>query len=249
MWDFLPTPVIIAHRGDKAYAPENTLSAFEQAAKKGADAIEFDVKLSADGQVIVLHDPTVDRTTNGSGKVSKLTLNELRSLDAGIQFPGLFPNEKIPTLEEVFTAVGKRLFMNIELSNYFTPTDSLVEKVSNLVKEHGMDNRVFFSSYLPCNLHKAHRFLPNVPQGLLTAAGYLGFLGRNFGWRNNYDALNPTMATVTANLIKRVHATGKRVITWTVNKEMDIKRMVDLNVDGIITDDPALALRVLGRSS
>src|SRR5512136_2702473 len=98
MWIDAPRPIIIAHRGDKSHAPENTLAAFSLAAEEGADAIEFDVKLSADGQVIVLHDQTVDRTTNGKGNVSRLPLTALRELDAGMWFSEQYRGEKIPTL-------------------------------------------------------------------------------------------------------------------------------------------------------
>ena len=129
MWSDLPSPVIIAHRGDKTHAPENTLAAFKSAAENGADAIEFDVKLTADGRIIVLHDPTVNRTTNGLGKISQLPYAAVRELDAGAWFSEEFRGECIPTLDEVFETVGKRLYMNIELTNYATPFDNLVPKV------------------------------------------------------------------------------------------------------------------------
>jgi glycerophosphoryl diester phosphodiesterase len=247
MWNDLPVPIVIGHRGDKLYAPENTLSSFKQAAEKGADAVEFDVKLTADQQVIVLHDPTVDRTTNGSGKVAKLSLEEIRRFDAGIQYPGKFPNEKIPTLEEVFETVGRRLFMNIELTNYSTPNDGLVTKVVELVKNHGMENRVLFSSFFPWNLQKAGTLLPETPCALLTMRGWKGYLGRSFGWRGGCAALNPFMTDVNAGLVFRVHTAGKRINAWTVTAEDDIKRMIGLGVDGIITGDPALTFRLLGR--
>lgn len=247
MWNDLPVPIVIGHRGDKLYAPENTLSSFKQAAEKGADAVEFDVKLTADQQVIVLHDPTIDRTTNGSGKVAKLSLEEIRRFDAGILYPGKFLNEKIPTLEEVFETVGRRLFMNIELTNYSTPNDGLVTKVVELVKNHGMENRVLFSSFFPWNLQKAGTLLPDTPCALLTMRGWKGFLGRSFGWRGGCAALNPFMTDVNAGLVFRVHTAGKRINAWTVTAEDDIKRMIGLGVDGIITGDPALTFHLLGR--
>ncbi len=247
MWTDLPAPVIVAHRGDEAYAPENTLSAFKQAADKGADAVEFDVKLTADGQVIILHDQTVDRTTNGTGNAAKLTLAALRDLDAGVQFPGQFPGEKIPTLDEVFESIGKRIYMNIELKNYSTPFDMLVPKVTQILKNHGMQKRVLFSSFLARNLKKARLLIPEVPRGLLAIPGVLGFLGRTFGWHGDYAALHPHVTDVNIDLVNRVHAAGKRVNAWTATTEADIKRMIGLGVDGIITNDPALALRLLER--
>ncbi len=183
MWNDLPIPIVIGHRGDKLFAPENTLSSFRQAAEKGADAVEFDVKLTADRQVIVLHDQMVDRTTDGSGNVAKMSLGDVRKLNAGIQFPGQFPNEKIPTLEEVFDTVGNQLLMNIELTNYTTPTDDLVGKVVELVKKHQMETRVLFSSFFPWNLTLARKLLPVSPRALLTMRGWKGYWGRSFGWR------------------------------------------------------------------
>jgi glycerophosphoryl diester phosphodiesterase len=247
MWTELPSSAIIAHRGDKVHAPENTLSAFKLAAEKGADAIEFDVKLTADGEVIVLHDPTVDRTTNGSGTVAKLPLVALRDLDAGAWFSEQFRGEKIPTLDEVFEIVGKRIYMNVELTNYSTPNDALVPNVVELVKRHGLESRVLFSSFFARNLRKARLLLPQIPRGLLTLSSLLGYWGRTFVWRGDYAALNPYLTDVNAGLVFRVHAAGKRLNVWTVNTEADIKCMVGLGVDGIITDDPALALRLLGR--
>ncbi|MEW6092937.1 MAG: glycerophosphodiester phosphodiesterase family protein [Chloroflexota bacterium] len=249
MWPDLPTPVIIAHRGDSAHAPENTLSAFVMAAEKGADAIEFDVKLTADGQVIVIHDQTVDRTTNGHGDVRRLPLAALRDLDAGARFEARFSGERIPTLDEVFKAVGKRLHMNIELTNYATPSDSLVAKVVELVVKYDMQDRVLFSSFFPRNLRRVRSLLPETPRGLLAWAGWLGFPARTFGWRRDYYALHPHLSNVDAGLVSRLHAAGKRLHVWTVNAEEDMKHMIALGVDGIFTDDPALLSRCLGRAT
>jgi glycerophosphoryl diester phosphodiesterase len=247
MWNDLPRPTVIAHRGDKTHAPENTLAAFGMAADDGADAIEFDVKLTADGRVIVLHDQTVDRTTNGKGRVSRLPYAALQDLDAGGWFSEQFCGEKIPTLDMVFETVGKRLAMNVELTNYATPGDDLVSKVAELVKKHGLQNRTLFSSFLTSNLRKVHLLLPEVPCGLLIMSGLLGFWGRSFGWRGDYFALHPALDDINLELISRVHATGKRVHVWSVNTEGDLKRMIGYGVDAIFTDDPRLALRLLGR--
>jgi glycerophosphoryl diester phosphodiesterase len=165
MLESLPRPIIFAHRGASAYAPENTIAAFELALTQQADAIELDVKLSADGHVVVIHDSTVDRTTNGRGRVKDLSLSELRSLDAGSSFSEKFHGEKIPTLDEVFETVGRRIFINVELTNYNTPRDHLVEMVCMLVKKHQLQKRILFSSFLGSNLSKARSYLPDVPRG------------------------------------------------------------------------------------
>ncbi len=247
MWTDLASPLVIAHRGDKAYAPENTLSSFKQAAEKGADAVEFDVKLSADCQVIVLHDQTVDRTTNGRGNAAKLPLAMLREMEAGVQFPGKFTGERIPTLDEVFETIGRRIYMNVELTNYSTSNDELIPKVVELVIKHGLQSRVLFSSFLTRNLEKIRLLLPNVPRAILTLPGLMGLWGRTIGWRGDYDALNPYLKDLNIGLVDRVHSAGKRVNAWTVTTEVDINRMISMGVDGIITDDPAMVLRLLGR--
>lgn len=247
MWADLQTPVIIAHRGDSAHAPENTLAAFRTAAEHGADAIEFDVKLSADGQVIVIHDQTVDRTTNGHGDVRALKLAALRELDAGAYFGQCFTGERIPTLEELFETVSQQLHLNIELTNYATPGDDLVSKVAELVTKHGMQRRVLFSSFFPRNLRRARALLPEVPGGLLAWAGWLGFPARRFGWKKGYLALHPHLSSVSAELVNRLHSAGKRIHVWTVNTDADMKHLVGLGVDGIFTDDPTLLGRCLGR--
>jgi glycerophosphoryl diester phosphodiesterase len=249
MLSSLPQPVIFAHRGASAYAPENTLAAFELALAQNADAIELDVKLSADGQVIVIHDPMVDRTTGSHGRVKDLPLQELRALDAGSSFSEKFHGEKIPTLEEVFEAVGKRTFINVELTNYNTPRDQLVETVCMLVKKCEMQKRVIFSSFFASNLSKARAYLPEVPRGLLAFDGLLGAWARSFGFDfGKYQALHPYLSDVTPQQVQRVHRLHRRIHVWTVNAAEDMRRLFHWGVDGVFTDDPQLAVQVRGES-
>jgi glycerophosphoryl diester phosphodiesterase len=249
MWPEI-SPIIFAHRGDCAHAPENTMSAFKMALEKGAPAIEFDVKLSADEQVIILHDPTLDRTTNGHGKIGSFSLAELQKLDAGTWFSEQFRSERLPTLEELFATLGKRIFMNVELTNYATPGDDLVPRVVELVKKFGLQESVMFSSFFPNNLLTAARLLPEVPCGLLAWTGFIGWPARTFGYRRKeYKAFHPFTKDVNLGLVTRVHAAGKRVHVWTVNEVDEIKRLVGLGVDGIFTDDPAQALKIIGKGT
>lgn len=241
----LPQPVIFAHRGASAHAPENTLAAFELALSQNADAIELDVKLSADGRVIVIHDPTVDRTTGSRGRVKDLSFRELRALDAGSFFSEKYIGEKIPTLEEVFEAVGKRTFINVELTNYTTPRDHLVEAVCVLVKKAGLQKHVMFSSFFASNLSKARAYLPDVPRGLLAFNGWLGAWARSFGFAfGRYQALHPYLKDVTAEQVQRVHRLNRRVHVWTVNAAEDMRRLFRWGVDAVFTDDPQLAVQV-----
>jgi glycerophosphoryl diester phosphodiesterase len=245
MLDSLSQPVIFAHRGASAHAPENTIAAFELGIAQQADAIELDVKLSADGHVIVIHDGTVDRTTNGKGKVHDMTLAQLKALDAGSFFSPKFAGEKIPTLDEVFEAVGRRTFINVELKNYTTRREDLVQTVCMLVKKHQMQKRVIFSSFFPNALSKAHSYLPDVPRGLLALNGLLGVWARSFGFNfGKYDALHPNLQDFTQQEVTRVHRLKRRVHVYTVNKEEDMRRLFKWGVDGIFTDDPQLAVKV-----
>jgi glycerophosphoryl diester phosphodiesterase len=247
MFNQLTSPYFFAHRGASAYAPENTLAAFELAAQQGAPAIEFDVKVTADGHVVIIHDQTVDRTTDGSGQVTKMSLAALRELDAGCKAKWHFAppaaREKIPTLDEVFEAVGKKLFINVELTNYATPFDALVPKVVELVKKHGLEKRVMFSSFYPHNLMAAARLLPDVPRGQLFLDGGAGWWQRAWGRLINVQAEHPWKGDVTADYVKSAHARGRRVQVYTVNTPEDMRHLRQLGVDAIFTDDPLAALK------
>lgn len=244
-----PWPLVLAHRGASLSAPENTLAAFELALKQGAHGIELDVKLSADGEVVVIHDATVERTTNGQGRVSQLNLAALRDLDAGSFFSDEFREEKVPTLTEVFETIGKRAIINVELTNYSTPRDGLADSVCELVKRFGFQNRVLFSSFLPSNLKRTRRLLPETPRGLLAFKSWMGWWSRSFGFAfGDYQALNPHLRDTTPQQIARVHRMNRRILVYTVNIAEDMRRLISWGVDGIITDDPELAMEVLSES-
>lgn len=246
MFNGRTSPIIFAHRGAKEHAPENTLSAFNLAIEMGADGIELDTQLTADGHVVVYHDKAVDRTTNGHGKIAELTSAQLRELDAGSYFSNTFRGEKIPTLDEVFETIGKRAYINVELKNFSTPFDHLVEKVCEAVRRHDMQKNVIFSSFLPWDLKKAALILPEVPRGLLTIKGRWGVWARSFGFYfGNYDALHSNLIDVTAQQVARVHKLKRKIVVWTVNAETDLRRMIQWGVDGIITDDPLTAVHVV----
>ena len=242
----LPNPMIFAHRGASACAPENTLAAFELALRQEADGIELDAKLSSDGQVVVIHDQTVDRTTTYHGRVRDFTAAELRQMDAGSHFDIAFRGEPIPTLDEVLKAVGQLTFTNIELTNYASVTDELPEKVAVLVKRHKLSRRVVFSSFNPIALFRIRRLIPEAPIGLLTMPGWKGALARTLvSWVLPYQSLHPACEDVTPALVKAAHERDQKVFTYTVNQEQDMQRLFEMGVDGIFTDDPALALQVV----
>jgi glycerophosphoryl diester phosphodiesterase len=250
MFDSFSQPILFAHRGACAHAPENTMESFQLAFEQGADGIELDAKLSADGEVVVIHDGAVDRTTNGKGRVRDLRLDELRALDAGSFFSEKYRGAKIPTLEEVFGAFGKRGIINVELTNYYAGRDDLAEKVCALVRKHALQERVLFSSFFAYNLKITAEILPEVPRGLLASAGWLGAWARSFGFMfGDYQALHPNLRDVNPQQVQRVHRLKRRVHVWTVNAAEDAARLKSWGVDGLFTDDPRTVLGALGRGA
>jgi glycerophosphoryl diester phosphodiesterase len=249
MLDSFPRPILLGHRGDYVHAPENTLPAFSQAVQKGADGVELDAKLTADGHVIVIHDATVDRTTDGKGRVASFTLEAIRKLDAGSWFDPKFTGTKVPLLEEVFETLGGDKLINIELTNYFTPRDALVEKVCELIKRHNNAGQVIFSSFSPYHLKQAGKILPHIPRGLLAQPGLLGMWSRSFGFMfGDYQALHPHVTNASREQFQRAHRVRRRVHVWTANSPEQIQRLRDWGVDGIITDDPGTAVKALDRA-
>jgi len=246
MESLFPIPTIFAHRGSSQEAPENTLAAFNLAIHQGAPAIELDAQLSRDGQVIVIHDHSVDRTTNGSGLVSELDLKAIKELDAGVKFSDEFRGESIPTLGEVFDAVGQKVLINVELKNDASPFDDLPQKVAELVRKYNLQTRVMFSSFNPVALRKAKQELPGTACGLLVFPGLKGgFLKVTGGLLVRYDALHPNARSVTDKLIKQLHQSGKRIHVYTVNEPVLMHKLFDAGVDGVFTDKPKMALQLL----
>ena len=246
MFDSLKFPLIIAHRGASNYAPENTVAAFELAFQQGSKAVELDAKLSSDGQVMIIHDQTVDRTTNGTGIVRDLPLTELKKLDAGGYYGAEFKNEPIPTLDEVFEAVGKKLFINVELTNYASPFDDLPTNVAALVRKHNLVNRVFFSTFNPIALYRIKKLLPDVPAGLLMTCGFSGKLSRVItSTFISFQSLHPHYEDISHKLVNKAHRKNQFVFTYTVNRPDDMRQLFQQGVDGIFTDDPPLAQSIL----
>lgn len=239
-------PVIFAHRGASAYAPENTLAAFQLAYEQGADGIELDAKLSADGEVVVMHDATLKRTTGVDGKVKELSFREIQRLDAGGWKGQVFRGEPVPSLREVFASLGDKLLINVELTNYGNVTDGLVEKVIGLVQEYHLQDQVLFSSFSPRNIGLARQLAPEVPAALLALKGWFGSFSRS-RWmvRTSPEGIHPYWTDVTGRLVQKEKERGRFVNTWTVNDAKEMKRLFSLGVNGIFTDDPQLARQTL----
>ena len=239
------TPIILGHRGASAYAPENTLAAFRLALEQGADGVELDVTLSADDAPVVIHDDTLDRTTDGRGPVRAHSLAELKRLDAGRWFGLKFAGERLPTLGEAFAALGRGPLINVELKRDPSGAGRLPERVVTLIREHHLEQRVLISSFHYANLRRVRALAPELPLGLLyDPTEPAGILRAVFAPGVQAEAHHPYFGLVGRLTMRWYRARGVRVNAWTVNSEGDLRRMLSAGVDGIITNHPDAAVRV-----
>lgn len=231
---------IFAHRGYSSLYPENTMTAFRKALEAGADGIEFDARMTQDGKIIIMHDPTVNRTTNGKGKVRDLTFAEILSLDAGIKKGVVFENERIPVLEQVFDELGGKFLLNVELCNYEESDNRLLaNQTVELIEKYKLVDSVIVSSFRFNNLVYVKDKNPNISCGLLAKPGLLGAFARGFlNHSVSVDALHPFYTDVKQGLIRREQQCGRKVRAWTINDPKDIRSLSDMGVDAIFTDDP-----------
>ncbi len=245
----LARPVVFAHRGAKKYAPENTLASFQKALEMRAQALELDITLSKDGEVVVIHDDTVDRTTNGKGAVTDLDLADIKKLDAGAWFSKEFAGERIPTLSEVLNLVQDKALINIEIKNAGKRNAELVEKAAALVKKVKRQESIIFSSFIPKNVRTIRAALPECPAGLLTLPGLVGKMEIDLLGGISPDLIHPHYSSLSARFIQRQHAHLKRVHTYTVNDPDLIRTLAQWNVDGFFCDDLVIAQQVLSSIS
>jgi glycerophosphoryl diester phosphodiesterase len=243
---YLDRPLDFAHRGASHEAPGNTLAAFLLAAELGADGIELDVQLSQDGEIVVIHDLTLEATTNGRGRVGERSLAELKRLDAGSWFGPAFAGLQIPTLQEVVDAVGHQLLLNVELKTTSLRDDGLAAAVVRLLEENHLLDRVVISSFNPLSIWRVRRLNPWIATGLLYAPDMP--LPLRWPWTRHLvrpDALHPYHTSVNAGYVQWARRRGYRVHTWTVDDEQEMERLVQAGTDLIITNRPGLLRKVL----
>lgn len=239
-------PVIFGHRGASAYAPENTLAAFELALSQGADGFEFDVILSADGVPVVIHDDSVDRTTDGQGQVGRLRLAELKRLNAGYpaKFDTKFRGEPIPTLAEVCQTFAGKAVMNVELKSDPSPGRLLAARAVELIQAHRLERSVIVSSFHFDYLRRVKALNPSIPVGLLYTDARAAPLMRVLAAALRPEAHHPAHQHLAARRVSWYHAASLRVNAWTVDAESDLRRLVSAGVDGLITNYPDRAVSV-----
>lgn len=238
-------PRVIAHRGASAYAPENTLAAFRRAVELGASAIETDLRLTRDGKFVLLHGARVSRTTDGHGNVDRMAFDALRKLDAGSWFGKEFAGEQIPTLEEALeltTRLDVWLYLGLKTGIEGPVAFALVDA---LRRSRRMD-RVVLLSYDPAALALLRATDPRVLTALL-----VGRIGPTIGpaKRAGAQLLAPRHRRVTGRMVRRAHEAGLGVVPWTVNTRREMRRLLGLGVDGIMTDWPDRLIETIARTA
>lgn len=226
-----------AHRGFSGKYPENTLLAFRKAIEAGVDGIELDVQLSKDGEVVIIHDETVDRTTNGKGFVMNYTLAELKELDASAGFVGVYGKNEIPTLREYFELVAPTDIMtDIELKTGLVSYDGLEEKVLALIDEFDMRKRVVVSSFNHYSVLQFKKLAPDVKCGFLTSSWIIDMA--DYTKKNGVECVHPVFPQVTDEFVGEAKAAGLEINTWTVDNKEAMMDLLGKNVDGLIGDYP-----------
>jgi glycerophosphoryl diester phosphodiesterase len=245
---YVSRPLNFGHRGAPKAAPENTLASFQKAREMGADGVELDVTLCADGEVVVMHDSDVERTTDGHGRLQTLTLAQVKALDAGIKFGLPFAGERVPTFREVAQWAADDMLLNVELKSLSVRGDGLEEKVIAILREYGLEGRVILSSFNPFSLRRVRRLAPDLPTGLLYAGDLPIFLRR--AWLRPLArpaALHPHFQMVTDAYLWWARRKGYRVNVWTPDQTLDLQRLIDQKVDAIITNRPDVLANMLKR--
>jgi glycerophosphoryl diester phosphodiesterase len=239
-----------AHRGAAGLAPENTLAAFRRALELDADGTEMDLQLTRDGVVVILHDDTVDRTTDGRGRIGDLTLAEVKRLDAGAKFGPAFAGERIPTLRELIDLVkasgNARFRLNLEIKfadGQEGRPEALEERVLAVLSETGFLGRVITQSFYHPSAAKMKRLAPGIPAGLLVGQRRQPTDPVAAVRQHGVDYYAPHHSLVTPDLLRTLHQAGIPVVTWTVNDPADMRRLIAMGLgalpgDGMISDYP-----------
>lgn len=246
-------PIVVAHRGASGYAPENTMAAIKKAITMGVDMIEIDVQLSKDNEVVLMHDLTVDRTTNGKGKVRDLYLEEIKKLDAGKWFSSEFSGEKVPTLEEVIQAINGQCKLLIEVKRVKSKKLEIENKIVQLINKYNAYNWCIVQSFETQVIKNIQALDKSIECHKLVTMN-ISVLPLHIDSRiktgtiykyKNVQSINPYFKMLNKRKVKKIHSYGQKVITWTVNEPEDMKRMIEMGVDGIITNYPDRLIQLL----
>ncbi|WP_243386387.1 glycerophosphodiester phosphodiesterase [Bacillus kexueae] len=237
---------IIAHRGMSKVYPENTMISFEAAYVAGADGIEFDVQMTKDGELVVIHDEMLDRTTNVTGWIMDYTFEEMKMIDASYKFSAFKGQCPIPTLDEVFKWVkgkSRPFIFNIELKNSVVTYPGIGEKIARLIKKYHWTPYTVLSSFNHYSLVELKKTFPDIEMAIL----YNEWLYEPWKYCTNIgvEGLHPHYKSLQReDIVNQAKKNGVPVRPYTVNKENELKRLMKLGVDAIITDDVEKAYRI-----
>ena len=231
---------VIAHRGASGYAPENTLASFRKGLEMGAEMLELDIHLSRDGEIVVIHDHSLDKTTTGSGYVKDHTVKELKQFDAGKRFDA-YRGERIPLLQEVFDLVQKRAALAIEIKNCPILYPDIERKLVRLIEKNDLVAQVIVIAFYHPSLKVIKQSNPAIRTGIL----YVGGLVEPWAAAATVeaDALHPHYEYVLPEMVAAAHQRGYLVHPWTVNKPAEMAQQISYGVDGITTNYPDLLVK------
>jgi glycerophosphoryl diester phosphodiesterase len=245
------TPLVVAHRGASADHPENTLVAFEAAARAGADVIEFDLRLTADGVPVVLHDEDLSRTTDGHGPVRDTTLAELKALDASA---GRGPRTEVPTFAEALETIGRMgAGLDIEVKSLGVPDQGrhdLLETALEVLRTARFPGPALVSSFNGLTIQRCRELAPGLPTGFLCAAAIDPASALTYVRQAGHEFLLPQVDSLLEEgrgFVDECHAAGVRLGTWTVDDEATMERLFGWGVDAVASNRPALAVAVRDR--
>jgi glycerophosphoryl diester phosphodiesterase len=230
---------VTSHRGFSSGIPENTLPAIEKAIEEQADCVEVDVRVTKDGELVLLHDESLKRTTGVNKKIWQLTLDEVSKLDAGSWKDKAYTGTQIPTLREVFELCKGKINLNLDLK-YRNAEEGLEEKVVALIQEYDMQWQCVISSTNLGVLERIKELDPDIRTGYITYQIYSGYYNSDY-----IDFFSVRSSLVTKTICSEVHKAGKEIMVWTVNTKTELERMKRIGVDNVITDDPSYAKRIL----
>ena len=234
---------MLAHRGASAYAPENTLAAFNLAIEQQADWLELDVQQTKDGQLVVFHDLRMERTTNGTGALRDLTLDQVRQLDAGRWFDQRFAGERVPTFEEVVAlaqAQGIRIFPEVKDPRLYP---GIEERVAGVISAYGYEDQTIIQSFDMASLERLRQVNPRLKlAALYTAASPL-----RGDPPPGVSVVGPPweLVTIDPSVVRDAHASGRQVVVWSVEGAAAVRPLLDARVDGIITSRPDVVRALL----
>ena len=238
-------PIIIAHRGGADLVPENTLAGFKKAINLGVDMIEIDVHLSKDSNIIVIHDEKLDRTTNGSGEIKNMTLSEIKKYDAGSWFNDAFREERVPTLDETFRLINGKSILLIEIKEGDERYPGLEKRIVESIHKHNANAWIVVQSFNKNSILRVKKMDPSILTYYLVSSEFDELYSHIAEKVKNgekivkqFDGIAPHYSHLDSAKVELMHLAGFKVFTWTVNKPKDMIKMINMNVDGIITNSP-----------